>query len=154
MTRNLFTAAARRTVISALATFVFATAFPQAGFAYSSLDMWKVDSAKSSFNLGKASESNVMTIDRKPATEAAGVSSKLLVISGGKVYLATGEAAKDALAGKRVDPKRLVQIGRNARSNDYCGFECQGGFSERHRTLTFTTQGGQQINTVVASGGK
>jgi hypothetical protein len=154
MTRNLFTATARRTVISALATVVFATAFPQAGFAYSSLDMWKVDPAKSSFNLGKASQSNVMTIDRKPSTEAAGDPSKLLVIADGKVYLATGEAAKDALAGKRIDPKRLVQIGRNARSTDYCGFECQEGFSERRRTLTFTTQGGQQASTVVASGGK
>jgi hypothetical protein len=153
MTRNLFTAAARRTVISTLATLVLATAFPQAAFAYSSLDMWKVDSAKSSFNLGKASESNVMTI-RKPATEAAGDPSKLLVIADGKVYLATGEAAKDALAGKRIDPKKLVQIGRNARSGDYCGFECQGGFSERRRTLTFTTQGGQEVDTVVASGGK
>ena len=151
MTRNLFTAAARRTVISALATFVFATAFPQAGFAYSSLDMWKVDPAKSSFN-AKASQSNVMTI-RKPATEVAGDPSKLLVIADGKVYLATGEAAKDALAGKRVDPKKLAQIGRNARSTDYCGFECQGGFSERRRTLTFTTPGGQQVNAVVASGG-
>jgi hypothetical protein len=143
MTRNLFTAAARRTVISALATFVFATAFPQAGFAYSSLDMWKVDPAKSSIALSGESNGTTLSINRNVTPEAKDPA-KLLVIAHGNAYVATGEAAKEASAGKPVDPKRMVQIGRNVRSNDHCGFECQGGFPETHRTLTFTTLGGQR----------
>ena len=140
MTRNLSTAAARRTVISTLATLVLATAFPQASFAYSSLDMWKVDSAKSGITVNGASDSTTLSIKRKgtPETKDPG---KLLVIAHGNAYVATGEAAKDALSGKAVDPKRMVQIGSNVRSNDICGvvesLRCI-------KTVTFTTLGGQQ----------
>jgi hypothetical protein len=37
------------------------------------------------------------------------------------------------------------------RSNDLCGDRCQLGLPERHKTLTFTTLGGQQ--KVLAYGG-
>ena len=113
--------------------------------------VWKLNPSKSSVNVGDASKSNALTIERKATPEASGAPRRLLIIANGNVYVATGEAAKDALAGKRVAPKRMVQIGSNVRSNDHCGDRCQLGLPERHKTLTFTTLGGQQ--KVLAYGG-
>ena len=47
----------------------------------------------------------------------------------------------------------LVLIGENVQTTDLCGFRCQGGLPETHRTLTYTPKGvdamGQMGNVAV-----
>jgi hypothetical protein len=136
---------------AALAIFALAAAFPQGAFADNSAGVWQIDPSRST--MSDASKTGSLTVDRKayaPATAAA--AGQLMVIANGNVYLATGDAAKDALAGKPVDPSRMVQIGTNVHSHDICGFQCQGGRPETHRTLAFTTLGGEE--KFLAYGGK
>jgi hypothetical protein len=77
--------------------------------------------------------------------------STFLVISSGKVYLATDNAADAASSGnglRTVDYSRwrgmtFVQIGDHAHSTDVCGFSCQSGLSQSpvinsRMTWTFT----------------
>lgn len=139
-----------RIVISVLTAVIMSTAFSQASFAYSSMDSWKdswkLNVARSILNLNDSSKSTTLHINNSgvPETPSANVNELIVVANDGNVYVATGAAARDALAGKQVDPSRLVQIGMNARSDDKCGFKCQGGLLERHRNITFDTVSGQQ----------
>lgn len=140
----------RKSGLVLIFTMILSAAFSQASFAYSSMgswkdDNWKVNAARSVFNLNDPSKSTTLHINHSGVPEAHPVNvTELVVVVNGNVYVATGEAARDALAGKEVDPSRMVQIGRNARSDDKCGFRCQGGLLEQHRNITFDTVGGQQ----------
>ncbi len=116
-------------------------------------ETWKVDMARSHFS----AKSNTLVLHRnygKASTESTNAQGKpttgtFVVISDGKVYLATDEAATDATScttAKTVDYARwrgmkLVQIGENVRPIGYCGFECQSGFPSNHLTLAFTAKG-------------
>ena len=156
MTRNTFTAAARRTLVFTLTAAVFALALPGAGLAATSSDdgIWKVNPAKSSFRYGSAT----LTIERaRAANPTAG---SFIVISNGSVYRVTGATASDGKGVEQVDYARMttegkaVLIGTNVRSTGPCGFRCQGGLPEPRMTLTFKAVigAGQQINDMLAEG--
>jgi hypothetical protein len=114
---------------------------------------WKIDTAKSHFG----SERNTMIIERVGASQAnaGNVSDTFVVVSNGKVYLATASDAFDKSAAngiKKVDyarwkDMRLLQIGENAHVSDYCGFRCQSGGPEDHLTLTFRSVNGGMPET-------
>src|SRR5689334_14852192 len=113
MTRFLATAA--------LTALLMGTVLSQAAVAADSDGIWKVDAAKSSFNSGSAT----LSIERvSNATPGAGA---FIVVSGGNVYLVTGESAYDGRGTRQVDYARMamqgraVLIGKNARSRDVCG---------------------------------
>jgi len=116
-------------------------------------EIWKVNFAKSKFSSG----SNTLVLERDSGrTTAQGIDAKgtaagssFLVISNGKLYMATDEGASnvDSSTGVRKvnyslwSHMKLVQIGGNVQSADHCGFRCQGGLPENHMTLTFTANG-------------
>ncbi len=114
-------------------------------------EIWKIDLAKSQFGPG----SNTLVLERdsakatNPGIDAKGNPSTFLVISNGKVYLATDPSVSDATSGnvvKTVDYTRwsdmkIVQIGDKVRSTNYCGFACQAGLPDKRMTLTFTAKG-------------
>jgi hypothetical protein len=128
-------------------------------------DIWKINYEKSKFSSG----SNTLVLERgsgqatsqsmNPKRDPS--ASTFLVISDGKVYLATDEAASDVSSSNGVRKvnytlwrdMKLVQIGYNARSTDYCGFSCQSGQPDKRMTLTFNAKGGdpsdQMRNVVV-----
>ena len=154
MTRNTFTAAARRTLVFTLTAAVFALALPGAGLAATTSDdgIWKVNPAKSSFRYGSAT----LTIERaRAANPTAG---SFIVISNGSVYRVTGATASDGKGVQQVDYARMategkaVLIGTKVRSTGLCGFRCQGGLPEPRMTLTFRAVigAGQQINDMLA----
>jgi hypothetical protein len=130
MNTILSTATARRTLVSTLTAFVLAAALPQASLAQASSEagIWKLNQA----NLN----SGTLSLEQRgqAVSENAG---KLIVVHKGKAYMATGQAAKDILAGKHVDESKLTLIGTNVRSTTYCNFRCQGGQPERQASLTF-----------------
>ena len=151
MKRITFTAAARRTLASALAACVLA-AFPQVALAASDAGIWKVDPAKSKFN----SNSATLTIQRvEGATPSAG---GFIVISGAGVYRVTGTTAADSRGLKPVDFQNMartgdaVLIGILPRSLDPCGFKCRAGLPEPVRTVTFklVNSGEKQIKDMLA----
>ena len=139
MNTNISTGA-RRTAIFTLAALVLAAALPQVGFAQTTLNtgVWKLNRAKSSLSLSEGSQ-NLLSTEEKvtPAANGKPAESKLVVISNGKAYLATGAAAEDALSGKQVSPNRMVLIGTNVRSMEPCGSRCKEGRPDRRVTLTF-----------------
>jgi hypothetical protein len=156
MTRNTFTASARRTLVSTLTVLALAAALPQAGLAATASDdgIWRVDAAKSNFSSGSAT----LTLERaESANPAAG---SFIVISKGSVYRVTGATANDGKGVQQVDyalmtrEGKAVLIGTNARSADLCGFRCQGGLPEPRMTVTFraVNGAGQQINDMLAEG--
>jgi hypothetical protein len=127
-------------------------------------EVWRINLAKSQFG----PTSNTLVLDRydgkrnTQATESNGnaAANTFLVISNAKVYLATDESVQNASSGdgiKRIDYNRwrdmkMVQIGENVRSTDYCGFSCQGGLKDNRMTLTFKTKGidvSKQMNNLV-----
>jgi len=154
MTRNTFTAAARRTLFSTLTALALAAALPQAGLAMTTSDdgIWRVDAAKSNFSSGSAT----LTIERAGTVNPAAGS--FIVISKGSVYRVTGATASDSKGVQQVDyagmakEGKAVLIGTNARSTGPCGFRCQGGLPEPRLTLSFraVSGAGQQINDMLA----
>jgi hypothetical protein len=162
MSRNTSTCA-RRTVISSLTALVLAAALPQAGIAQvttiyppiglagNQMDsgVWKLKNSRAPAG---NPQNRVLEMERNAKPVVPENPGRLLIVSRGNVYIATGEAAKDSLAGKRVDPKRMVKIGSNVRSNEPCGTTCQFGETEKHLTLTFTALDGQK--KVLAHGGR
>ncbi len=119
MGHNLFTVSVRRATITAVAALSL-TAHSQAGLAASASDagIWTVNLAKSEFGPGT----------NKLVIEAAGRDTKqngarggtFLVVSNGRVYLATDEATAATSAGGStpVDYRtwrgmKLVEIGNN-----------------------------------------
>jgi hypothetical protein len=138
MTRNLTTAAARRTVTSTLAALVLAVASSQAGFAQGTSDaqIWKVDPANSKISSGSAA----LSMER--ASGGNQTPGGLVVISKGNVYLVTNAAALSSSGLKVVDSAHMkagkaVLIGTNVRSTDYCALRCQWAPPTRI-TVTFT----------------
>jgi|SRR5262245_3050291 len=140
----------RQAVISAVAAVAFAAAFPQAGFAAGNFEtgMWKVNTAQSKLGAGH----NTLVIERTSSSAkatqnldgAANTSGAFLVISKGKVYLATAEDAYAATASgiKPIDYSawkgmKLVEVGDRVRIADYCNFRCQSGLRDNRITLTF-----------------
>ena len=130
-------------------------------------EVWKVNFEKSKFSSG----SNTLVLDRdngKATTQGVdekgnATASTLLIVSHGRIYLAMDEATYNATHNgvmtvdyPSMPGMKLVQIGDNVRSNDYCGFRCQTGLSENHMTLTFkAVEGrGQQINDMLAADGR
>ena len=113
-------------------------------------EKWKVNMAKSHFSSG----TNTLVLERDTgssgATAGKPAAGTFLVIAGDSVYLATDESAFDAASGKpikNVDYNRwkemkIVQVGEKVRTNDVCGFRCQAGHPETHRTVTFRATGG------------
>jgi hypothetical protein len=115
-------------------------------------EIWKVNLAKSKFGSG----ANTLVLERNSGKATSqGIDAKgnpnantFLVISDGKIYMATDEAAYDPSGNgvRRVDytgwkNMKLVQIGDNVRSTDHCGFRCQAGVPDPRLTLTFTAKG-------------
>lgn len=161
MTRNISTAAARSTIISAFAALVVAAAIPQASFAKSPSDagMWTVNLAKSKFGAG----ANTLVLEQRghgaKAADAKSnpAASSFLVVSGGNIYLATDTvAAASGNAITQVDYNRwselkLIKIGDRVRSTGVCSFRCQQGLRDnRPMTLTFAGNGidpSGQMNT-------
>src|SRR5262245_37301929 len=161
---GIFTVAVRRTFISTLAACALTAALPQAGLAQgmrviSDSGLWKINIAQSKFNR----LSNTLVIERaKPNAQGTGSPSgtRFLVIASGKVYLATADDVASGESGVRnIDYSswrnmKLVQIGYDVRSADYCNFRCQSGLTDNRLTVTFKTKGleGQrQIDAMVAS---
>jgi hypothetical protein len=110
---------------------------------------WKIDPAKSHFGTDR----NLMAIERTgstPAADANRATDTFVVVSAGKVYLATSSEAFDRITAngvKRVDYSRwkdmkLIQVGENAQVIDHCGFRCQSGSPEDHLTLSFKSVNG------------
>src|SRR5262249_53967607 len=130
MSRNVSTRAPH-TVFFGLTALVLAVAPPQAGLAQPSsiypqigivgnqMDngAWKLKNSR--VDAGNP-QSGVLEMKRSAKSMATENPEELLVVSRGNVYVASGQAAKDLIAGKRVDPKRMVQVGTNVRSNDIC----------------------------------
>jgi hypothetical protein len=153
--------AAHRAIISTFAAIVLAAALPQAGFAQTTADVgiWTVNLAKSKFG----ASASTLVIEPGSAKTTQGADAKgnpgtFLVISDGKIYLAT-DAAAAASGLKNVDyshwsDMKLVQIGEKVRSSASCEFRCQSGLVDtRGITLTFTGNGidpsGKMGNVVV-----
>jgi hypothetical protein len=103
--------------------------------------MWKLNQASSgTLSLGQYGQA------------MSANTSKLFVVHKGKAYEATGQAAKDILAGKHVDESKLTLIGTNVRSETRCNFRCQGGQPERQATLSFIPMGASSgPRSVIAS---
>jgi hypothetical protein len=113
-------------------------------------ETWKINMAKSHFS----PTSNTLVLDRARGrattqiTDAKGnpTASTFLVLSNGKVYLATDDAAPDAASGgKAIDYSlwrgmKLVQIGDRALAED-CGYFCKMSRPNDRMTLTFTANG-------------
>jgi hypothetical protein len=114
-------------------------------------EMWKVDFAKSKFSSGV----NTLVLERTTAKAAAqdvdpngAAAGKFLVISNGRLYVATDEsyAAASTKGVKNIDynhwiDMKLLQIGDKVRSADHCGFRCQSGLPDSRMVLTFTANG-------------
>jgi hypothetical protein len=148
MEDNLFAVSIRRATITAFAALSL-TALSQAGLAANASDtgIWTVNLAQSKFGPGT----------NKLVIEAAGRNTKqngasggtFLVVSSGKVYLATDEAtaATSATGVSAVDYRawrgmKLIEIGNNVHSNAICSFRCQGGLPDnRPVILTFSGNG-------------
>jgi len=140
--------AATRSFISALAALVLAALLPQAGFAKPPSDsaMWTVNLLKSK----SGPNVNTLYIERNSgkATTQGPAASTFLVIYNGNAYLATAADSDVSFSNgvKTVDymrwrGMRLVQIGKNVQTTDYCGFRCQSGLPDTHRTLTYAPIG-------------
>jgi hypothetical protein len=112
-------------------------------------EVWKVNFEKSKFSSG----SNTLVLDRdngKATVDEKGnpTANTLLIVSHGRIYLAMDEATYNATHNgvRTVDypsmpGMKLVQIGDNVRSKDYCGFRCQSGLPDTRMTVTFTAKG-------------
>ena len=153
MTRNISTATGRPIVISALAALVLAalaSAPPVTARGYYSSSIitlspgaWTVDVALSHFG------PNYSTMAIKRANASSGDkagSNTIVVITGGKVYLATAAEAFAANGAKKIDysnwkDMKLVQVGENAQSIDPCQ-SCQSGSAEERLTLRFKSVNG------------
>jgi hypothetical protein len=148
MEDNLFAVSIRRATITAFAALSL-TALSQAGLAANASDtgIWTVNLAQSSFGPG-ANKLVLETAGRNTEQNGAG-GGTFLVVSNGKVYLATNEAtaATSASGATPVDYRAwrgmtLVEIGDNVHSNAICSFRCQGGLADtRPVTLTFSGKG-------------
>jgi hypothetical protein len=135
----------RRTALSTLAAFALAAALPTAVSAQNTakMDVWTVNMTKST--LGPASGTLVLE-QQKPPVDTAGypASHSFLLVSNGKLYLATdnassGTGAKNA-AYSRWTGMKLSQIGNEVKSGDVCGFRCQSGLTDRRpMTIVFKT---------------
>ena len=115
-------------------------------------ETWKINMAKSHFS----PKSNRLILERysgraaTQVTDAKGnpTATTVLVLSNGKVYLATDEAATDAPSGEAVKAgdyahwrgMKLVQIGDIVRADD-CGYWCKMGRPNDRMTLTYTAKG-------------
>jgi hypothetical protein len=115
-------------------------------------ETWKINMTKSHFS----TNSNTLVLERysgraaTQVTDAKGnpTANTFLVLSNGKVYLATDEAATDAASGKAVKGAdytrwrgmKLVQVGNDARTED-CGYFCKTSRPNDRITLTFTAKG-------------
>jgi hypothetical protein len=116
---------------------------------------WKIDVAKSHFGPDR----NTIVIERADTSgaDANGASNTFVVVANGKVYLATSSEAYDTNGAKKIDytrwkDMRLVQVGEDARSIDYCGLRCKSGVPENRLTLTFKSINGgmaEMSNVVV-----
>ena len=153
MTRNISTATARRIVIStltALGLAALASAPPATARGYypsSAITLspgaWKVDVAQSHFG----PDYSTMVIERAIASSSDKTGSNtFVVITDGKVYLATAAEVFAANGAKKIDysdwkDMKLVQVGENAQSIDPCQ-TCQSGSAEKKLTLRFKSVNG------------
>jgi hypothetical protein len=130
MNTILSAAIVRRTVVSTLTAAALAVALPQAGFAQVSTEvgMWKMNPANSN--------SGTLSLEQHGQARAADAG-RLIVVHKSKAYAATGQTARDIIAGKRVDESKLTLIGTHVRSTTRCNFRCQDGQPERQATLSF-----------------
>ena len=131
-------------------------------------EIWTVNVAKPKFG----TSASTLVLERNNGRSAASAAdakgnpsaSTFLIISSGKLYLATddADAASSGNGVKTVDYSRwrgmkFVQIGDRVRSADSCGFSCQSGLNQSaviasHMTLTFTgknVDAGRQMSTTL-----
>jgi len=153
-------------VIAAFAAVVLAAAVPQAGYAAGAVETgtWKLNVEQSKFGPG----ANTLVIERAGdakastqgnVTSATTSGGTFLVISNGKVYLATDDYAALSSGIRQVNYSlwrgmRLVQIGDKVRASDYCGFRCQSGLPDNRMTITFIAKDNidmskQRMNDIV-----
>ena len=104
--------------------------------------MWKVDITRSTFSSG----ANTLILQRYEGGAAAAQTgaNAFLVVSNGKLYLATDEAAENgsskgvtSIDYSRWRDMKLIEIGSEVHSPDNCGFRCQSGLPDPRMTLTF-----------------
>ena len=148
MGHNLFTVSVRRATITAFAALSL-TALSQAALAANASDaaIWTVNLAKS--ELGPGTNKLVIEAVGRNTKQKGASGSTFLVVSSGKVYLATDEAtgATSARGSTPVDYRAwrgmtLVEIGNNVHSDAICSFSCQRGLPDnRPVTLTFSGNG-------------
>jgi hypothetical protein len=146
---TIFTATARRTVISTLAALVIATALPQASTA---MTAWKVDPAKS------RSSSSSITLTIESVGTASQASGSFIVVANRNVYRVTGPTASDSNVVQPAAYARLkaqgkaALIGTKARAMNNCGSNCRFGVVGPSMTLTFKPVAGAEhdINDMLA----
>ena len=132
--------AARRAALSTLAALTVAAALPSAVLAQSTpkIEVWTVNMGKSTFN----STAGTLVLESSkaaPDVDAKGypAAHKFLLLSSGKLYLATDDAS--ASSGAKNDTysrwagMKLSQIGQVTTGYD-CGFRCQFGLADRRPT--------------------
>jgi hypothetical protein len=137
-------------------------AFLSAGLSLPSLaagGVWKVDVSKSTFSAG----SNTLVLQHYDGSAAGqqteGAGNTFLVVSNGKIYVATNDAAYGASSNglRSIDyshwrDMKLIEIGNNVHSADTCNFRCQQGLPDPRMTLTFKATNGNprdQMNEIV-----
>src|SRR5262249_28655987 len=87
-----------------------------------------------------------------------GAESKFLVISNGKIFMASG-AGQEVFSNNglkvgydQLRNMRILEIGENVRNADHCGFNCQAGLKENYLTLTFTAKNGLDTAEMMSNG--
>ena len=104
---------------------------------------WKIDAAHSHFG----PDYSTMVIERASASSGDNAGSNtFVVVTDGKVYLATAAEAFASNGAKKIDysdwkDMKLVQVGENAQSIDPCQ-TCLSGLAEKRLTLRFKSVNG------------
>jgi hypothetical protein len=155
MTSNFTNHSALAALVAGLAlssALILAPTTSQAGYSGNPLvtlgpGTWKIDVAKSHFG----PERNTIVLERAGSAAAGtnGTTNTFVVISNGRVYLATSSEAFDQITNgaKKIDyagwkDMKLVQVGEDAKATDTCGFRCQSGGPEDHLTISFKSVNG------------
>ena len=150
-----------RTILTTLGALAITLASLQAGFAKdaSGDELWAINPIHSKLSLGL----NTMTVERTGPRDVNTKSSPgtgFLVLSDGKVYLATSGANPDASKGipdaaySNWNNMALTQIGDHAKGTVLCntGIRCQSGDLPHQMTITFMGVGDmERANDMIAA---
>jgi hypothetical protein len=154
-------ASSTRTLFTSLGALAITLASLQAGFAKeaSGDELWAINPIHSKLSPGL----NTMTVERTGPRDVNTKSSPgigFLVVSDGKVYLATSAADDDASKGipnaaySNWNNMALTQIGDHAKATVLCdtGIRCQSGDLPHRMTITFMGVGDmERTNDMIAA---